>query len=891
MLTDFVHRVRSLFRRRKVEVELDDELRFHVDRQAEKHAQSGISSAEARRRANLEFGGMDRAREESRDARGTRWLEDTWQDVRHGLRMWRKSPGFTIVAILTLALGIGANTAIFSVVNGVLLNPLPFPKPDQLVTIDASKPNFARGSISYPNFIDWHQYNRSFSYFAVSRSAPYLLTGVGEAEELTGALITSDFFPMLGIKPVLGRWFTPAEDVPGAASAVAISTDLWQRKFRSEPDIIGHPITLDGKGYTIVGVFPSRIDLTRGFADSKDIYMPLAEFTNPVLMNRGAGLGIHGIARLKPGVTIEQARADMQGVTNNLAKIYPQWDQGTGATILPLKEALVGSVRQFLLLLLGAVGLVLLIACVNVANLLLARGTSRNREMAVRAALGAGTPRLIRQMLTESVLLALGGGAFGLLLAVAGTKITLASLPADLPRTHYVGMDAHVLWFTALLSFFAGILFGIIPAVRTARRNFQETLKEGSRGSVGSRQRAQGALVAVQMAMALVLLIGAGLLLRSLAALWQVDPGFNPDNVTVFNLALAPQMLKASPAAIRADLRNFTSSISATRGVEALSLSWGAVPMYNEDDTTFWIEGRPKPSSDNDANWTLSYTVGADFLRVMRIPLLSGRFFTSQDDERSKNVCVIDDVLAKKYFPNGDAIGHSIHTGDSPAYEIIGVIGHVKQWGLDSDDTNSLRAQMYFAYDQLPDNLMSTAASSTTAVLRSNETVPNVMDEIRSTSRQISPDEVIYGATTMHEVIETSLASNRFAMMLLGTFAAIAMLLAGIGLYGVISYLVGQRTNEIGIRMALGARRGDVLNWVLGQGTRLAIVGVAIGLVAAAMLTRVLASQSLLFKVSAHDPLTFAAVAIMLLLVALAACLIPAWRAARVDPITALRHE
>jgi predicted permease len=817
-------------------------------------------------------------------------METLLQDLRYAIRMLFKSPGFTAVAILTLALGIGANTALFSVVNGVLLNPLPFPDPARLVTVAASKPNFARGSISYPNFLDWHRINHCFSFFAVSRSSGYLLTGVGNAEELGAALVTSDFFPMLGVKPVLGRSFTPAEDEIGASNVVAISTGLWKRKFGSAPDIIGKGISLDGIGYTIVGVFPGHLDLPMR---PVDIYAPLGEFRAPALSSRLAGLGIHGLARLKPGVTIEQARTEMQRVTNYMAETYPAADKGTGATLDPLKESIVGKVRSFLLLLLGAVGLVLLIACVNVANLLLARSTGRSREIAVRSALGAGTSRIIRQMLTESALLAALGGALGLALAAFGTRTALTALPATLPRASEVGMDARVLWFSLLLSLLVGILFGLVPAIRTARRSTYETLKEGGRGAVGSRHRTQGALVAVQMVMALVLLTGAGLVIRSLAQLWNVNPGFNPDNILTFNLALSPQMNAAPAAAIRVALRNFDEAIAATPGVEAESLYWGALPMYAEDDTSFWVAGQPQPASQSAMDGTLSYTVGPDYLKVMRIPLLAGRFLTDSDDEHSKPVVVVDRVLAQKYFPNGDAIGKVIYVGSQTnSFEIVGIVDHVKQWGLDTDAQNSLRAQSYFSVKQFSDSIISLMPSNTGVVVRSSGNVLGLMDSIRRASDQLNKDNVISAVVTMHEIIQSSLAPRRFAMMLLGSFAALALLLAGIGLYGVTAYAVGQRTHEMGVRMALGAQKRDVFRLVVGQGLRLALVGVAIGAASALMLVRLLSSFSqLLYGVAGSDPLTLVAVAIVLIGVAFLACYIPARRAMRVDPMVALRYE
>jgi predicted permease len=874
-------RVRELFHVKQSERELDDELRYDLEQRIEANVASGMTRWEAEMTAKREF--------------GTRWLEDLWQDFRFGVRMLRKNPGFTAIAILTLALGIGANTAIFSVVNGVLLNPLPFPEPDRLVTVHASKPNFPTGSISYPNFLDWHRENQSFSSFAVYRGTSYNMTGVGVAEVLEAAAVTSDFFPMLGVKPIIGRTFFPSEDEIGVSSGVVISSRLWERKFGSAPEVLGKEISLDGKGYTIVGVIPTEFSLSlRRFA-SVDIYATMGEWAHPMLRNRGAGLGIHGIGRLKPSVTIERARSDMESVTRHLAEIYPDTDKGTGATLTPLKEEMVGRVRPFLLLLLGAVAIVLLIACVNVANLLLARSTGRSREIAVRSALGAGMGRLVRQMLTESVLLALTGGALGLALARAGTRAALNVLPATLPRAGEVRMDARVLWFTILISVVAGILFGLIPAFRMARANVHETLKGGGRGGSGKRHRAQGALVIIEMAMALVLLTGAGLLIRSLAALWNVDAGFNPNNVVTFNLAMPPAMMKASPAAIRAALRDFDASIAATPGVEAEALRWGSFPMNDEDDDTFWVEGQPRPASQNEGNWTLRYVVGPGYLSAMRIPLLGGRFFSERDDEHGERVTVVDDALAKEFFPSGDAIGKRINFGNPDgtpdSYQIVGIVAHVKQWGLDTDDQNSLRAQAYFSFMQLGDGAMALVPSGAGVVVRTNGHVPALMDSIRRTNEQVSKDEVISGAQTMNEIIAQSLAAKRFAMMLLGAFAALALLLASIGLYGVIAYLVGQRTHEIGIRMALGAQRGDVLRWVLGQGAWMSFAGVAIGLGGAAGLTRLLARLSLLFGVSATDPLTFAAVAVVLIIVALAACWIPARRAMRVDPIVALRYE
>ncbi len=817
------------------------------------------------------------------------------QDVRYSVRMLMKSPGFTAVAILTLALGIGANTALFSVVNGVLLNPLPYPQPDQLVTLHESKPNFETGSISYPNFLDWQKDNHTLSSMAVSRSVSFNLTGLGDAEEVNAQFVTSDFFPILGVKPVTGRTFVRSDDQIGAAPVALISGGFWKRKFGSTPDVVGKSLTLDGRGYTIVGVISSDFDLVLGSFSPSEVYVPVVQWSNNLLFNRGAGLGFHGIGRLKPGVSIEQARADMTEVTHNLAVAYPETDKGVGASLIPLKQRMVGQVQPILLVLLGAVGFVLLIACVNVGNLLMARSTGRTREFAIRAALGAGQGRLIRQLLTESILLALAGGGLGLVFANWATHAALGALPITLPRSGEIGLDNRVLLFTASISLLAGILFGLAPALkRSSRTNLQETLREGGRGAVGARHRAHGVFVIVEMAMALVLLVGAGLMLRSLVQLWNVDPGFNARNVLTFGFSLSPSMLKASPTAIRAAFREVDATLASTPGVQSASMSWGAFPMVGDDEWLFWLEGQPKPKSQNEWNWAIDFVVDPDYLKVMGTPLRSGRFFTAQDDEHSPLVVVVDDVLARQYFPNENPVGKRLFLngggpdGDRQA-EIVGVVGHVKQWGLDADDKERLQAQLYFPFMQLPDSVMVLAPASALGVVRTQGLAPGITDSIRHSVQQVNSQQVVYGVQTMDEVIAASTASRRFSAILLGCFAAVALLLSSIGIYGVISYLIGQRTHEIGVRMALGAQQKDILRLVLGEGFKMVLIGVAIGLAAALGLTRLMAS--LLYGVSATDPLTFSCVAVLLVLVALAACYVPARRAMRVDPIVALRYE
>ena len=817
-------------------------------------------------------------------------METLFQDLRYGLRMLGKSLGFTLVAVATLALGIGANTALFSVINGVLLSPLPFRDPDQLVTFHENKPNFEGGSVSYPNFRDWQKDNHTFSALALARTYAFSLTASGEPEQVGGEFISADFFPVLGVQPVIGRTFTQDEEKIGAGPVALISAGLWQRKFSSSPDILGKSITLNAKPFTIVGVIPANFHLAiPGFRDT-EVYAPIGQWSNPLLLQRGAGLGFHGIGRLKPGVTIAQARSDMEGVTGNLANAFPDSDKGITAKLTPLKEEMVGEIRPLLLVLLAAVGFVLLISCVNVANLLLARSTGRTREFAVRAALGASQGRVVRQLLTESVLLALLGGGLGLFLAAWGTRAALAILPAALPRAEQIGLDSHVLFFTLSLSLLVGVLFGLTPALKTSQPDLHETLKQGGRGASGTRHRAQGVFVVVEMALALVLLTGAGLTIRSLIKLWNVDPGFSPHNVITFGLSLPPSTMNASPDAVRAAFREFDHKLASAPGVQAVSQAWGAVPLNGDDEQLFWLEGQPKPASENDMNWAIDYIVEPDYLKAMGIPLRRGRFFTPQDNEHSPLVVVVDEVFAQKYFPSQDPIGKRIHIDRfTQLAEIVGVVGHVKQWGLATDDQQSLRSGLYIPCLQMPDDFVAMTPSSSAVIVRAGGSSAGLVDSIRHISAQISNQQVIFGTQTMDSVISDSVASQRFSMILLAVFAGLALTLAGVGIYGVISYVVGQRVHEIGIRMALGAQPQDILRLILSSGGKLAGLGVVVGLAAALVLTRFMAA--LLYGVGTTDPLTFVGVALLLSVVALTACYVPARRATRVDPMSALRYE
>lgn len=805
-----------------------------------------------------------------------------FQDLRVGLRMLFKNPGFTAVVVATLALGIGANVALFSVVNSVLLNPLPFPQPDQLVALAQSKPNFDMGAIPYPNFQDLQRENQTFSAMAISRGFGFSLIGAGEAERVSARLVSADFFSVLGVNPALGRAFAPGEDQPGVAPVVLISTDLWQRKFGGAQDVVGKGLTLDDKSYTIVGVLPHNIGLFR----TTDVYVPIGQWNNPALKRRGAGLGLHGIGRLKPGVTIEQAQADLSGVMARLASLYPGTNKGNGAKVSSLKERMIDGIESTLWLLLGAVGFVLLIACVNVGNLLLARSTGRTREFAIRSALGAGRWRLLRQSLIESTVLSLAGGALGLVVAGWGTSAAVAVLPTTLPRASEIHIDSRVLIFALAISLLTGILAGLVPAIRTSRARLSETLKEGGRAA-SARGRGQGVLVAVEVALALVLLIGAGLMIRSLSALWKIDPGFRPDNVLTFGLSLSPSFRTASPDAIRANLRQLNDQLSATPGVQAVSFTDGGIPLQGADDTVFWIEGQPKPASGSEMNSAFVYRVEPGYLAAMGIELKQGRFFSDHDNEKSQPVIVIDEIFAQKYFGNTNPIGKRIYQGDDPQ-QIVGVVRHVKQWSLDAEEQQTLQAQFYEPLRQYPDDAMSSLAAGVLVFVR-YQGAAAPFDSIRRVVQDQNKQNVVSQPQTMNEVVAGSLAPQRFSMILLDAFAAVALLLASLGLYGVISYLVGQRTHELGIRLALGAQRRDVLRLVLSHGMKMALGGVVLGLVAAFALTRLLAKM--LYGVSATDPLTFALIAMLLMTVALLACFFPARRATKVDPLVALRYE
>jgi putative ABC transport system permease protein len=817
------------------------------------------------------------------------------QDLRYGIRVLAKNPGFTAVAVLTLALGIGANTAMFSVVNGVLLQPLPFKDPGRLVVLGEKVPQFDMASFSYPNLVDWQNQNRSFDGIAGFNWSGLNLTGRGEAEHVQGKRVTANFFTILGVPPVLGRNFDPKEDLLGGSPAVMISSGLWKQRFGGSPDVIGKSATLDGKDYNIIGVVPAWFEY-RGPAD---IFTLLGQWDNAMLKLREIHPGIHAVGRLKPGVAVAQAQSEMSGIAARLAQIYPKTNADHGATVRPLAEQMVGQVRPVLFILFGAVGFVLLIACANVANLLLARSTGRQREMAIRSAIGASRGRVIRQLLTESTLLAVAGGGLGLLVAVWGTQAVLKLLPGGLPRMENIHMDSWVLAFTLLVSLGTGVIFGLAPAVQGSRIDLHLTLKEGGRGSTAGHHRLRALLVISEIAASLVLLVGAGLMLKTIYELQRVDPGFDPRNVLTFQVGLSPENILTADS-IRLAYKRMVDGIASVPGVEAAAVATDLPLAGDDSELPFWVSGRPRPTSQSDMLWALWYPTSPGYFRAMGIPLLRGRYFTDEDTKDSAGVVVIDDVMAKGLFPGEDPIGKSIGIADTTGdaghglnrpLEIVGVVGHVKHWGLDSDAASKIRYELYMPFVQVPDQITKAFLGTGMAMLvrTSVDPLSTVTTVRRRIAEQGGGNQLVYGIQTMQQVVSDSVADRRFSMMLLGIFAALALALAAVGIYGVIAYTASQRTHEVGIRMALGAEGRDVLKLVVGQGLGLVLLGLGAGLTAAFGLTRLM--SSMLYGVRPTDFVTFAGCSLLLAGVAVFASYIPARRAAKVDPMTALRYE
>lgn len=814
-------------------------------------------------------------------------METALQDLRYAFRQLRRTPGFACTAIVILALGIGGTTAIFSVLEGVVLAPLSYFQPDRLVVVWENNPRFPRVWASYPNFQDWQRSARSFEHMAAFREQTRDLTFPGAPAHLTTSQISSGFFGMLGTALSIGREFTPQEDENGAAPAAVISDRLWKERFGHSSDVLGKTVTLDGLNYSITGVAPPGFHL---LVDA-DVYTPLGQLDPLLLNNRGTHDGIFAFARLKPGMTIAQGQSEMSAIQNRLDQLYPTDNRDLGVYVEPLKQEIVGDAAQTLNLLLGAVGLVLLIVCANIANLLLARSATRSREFAIRSALGASRSRLARQLLTESVILSLIGACLGLSIAFFGVEPVLAAMPGTLPRSENIGVNASVLLFTLILSLLSGTVFGFAPVLKSWALDLQTSLKEGGRGATVAHRRTQSSFVVVQIASTLVLLIATGLLVRTILHLWNVQPGFATKNIISLKVGISPTLIKTA-STTRTAYQQLIERIRQIPGVEAAELTT-AIPLTSQGGyLPFWLDSH-KPDSLQAAPRTGWFLTGPDYLRTMGMQLLQGRFVTEHDDTKSPCVAVIDNNFAHAFFPDGKAVGHTITAGFSAfgPCAIVGVVNHVKYAGL-QDVGPSNQYQAYYSLYQDPDQWVPINYPDASIIIRTPLEAATLIPAIKAAFYQTGDEQPIYNVKTMQEIISDSLSDQRFPMILLGTFAGLALLLAAVGIYGMISYSVIQRVPEIGIRIALGADRGNVLRLFVGQELKLVLTGIVIGAAAALMLARTLGSFSrLLYGIRSGDPLTFAIVSLVLIAVACLAGYIPARRAAKVDPIVALRYE
>jgi putative ABC transport system permease protein len=869
---------RNLFHKDRVDQDFSEEIESYLDMLTETKIKQGLTPAEARRNALVELGGVDQVHEEVREIRMGQLIETVWRDVRFGVRSLVHSPVFSVVTILSLALGIGANTAIFSVVNGLLLKPLPYPESERIVDVwhtppQQSFPGLDKFSVSPANYLDWKAQSHSFEQIAIYTYNGFSLSTSNEPLSLIGAVVASDFFSVLRTNAMQGRTFTPDEEQPGRDNVAVISHGLWQRAFGANPSIIGQTLTLNSRSFTVVGIMPKGFEFPR----EAELWVPLAWDDKERQVR-----SIHDylvVARLKQNVSKEQAQAEMSTISSRLEQQYPEEDKGWGAVVIPLREDIVGDIRLALLVLFCAVGFVLLIACANVANLMLARGANRQREIAMRIALGAGRVRVIRQLLTESVLLAVSGGVLGLLLAVWGSKM-LVQL-GSLPNSEDIGVDTWALGFTVLVSLAAGIVIGIVPAFQSTRTNLSETLKQGSgrTGGTPMKQRTRKALVVSEVALSLVLLIGAGLMIRSFWKLQNVNPGFDPRNSLTMSLALTP-LRYSDPHQQLAFLDRAIEQIRAVPGVVSVGVTT-TVPLAGGGSTQpFSIEGRPVGTVAEQPMAQTRY-ITPDYFRAVGIPLRQGRFFTDYDRDNSVQVIIISEAMARRFWPGENPIGKrltpSFHS-EQGAREIVGVVGDVKASGLDVDSS----AMMYMPYRQSPRPFMS-------FVVRTNTKPEGLIQPVSSAIYSIDKEQALTDVRTMEQVVTASLSGRRFNMTLLLTFAAVALLLATVGVYGVMNYTVTLRRRELGIRMALGAGRMDVFRLVLGQGLTLTLIGVGAGLISAYGLTRLMAN--LLYGVTATDYLTFASVSAVLIAVGVAASYIPARRATKVNPTIALRTD
>ena len=803
------------------------------------------------------------------------------QDVRYAFRLLAKSPGFTAIAILTLALGIGANTAIFTVVNAVLLRPLPFQDPSRLVLV-AEKSQYPTISTSYQNWLDWRDQSHSFESVEATRPSTIALTGAGQPERLNSQNMTAGIFPLLGVKAIIGRTFLAEEDRAGGNPVVVISYGLWQRHFGASQEVIGKNLTLDSQPYTVIGVLPSGFQLMF----PADVYLPFTPWARTLPDDRNWHPGIFAVARLKPGVTREQARTEMVGITKRLEQQYPDYNTSVSANIVGVQDQMVQNVRPALLLLLGAVAAVLLIACVNVANLLIARAASRSREVAIRTAMGASRGRVLRQLLTESVLLSLSGGVLGVLMAIAALGPLIKLAAGSVPQAFTISLDYRVLIFTLAVSVLTGVFFGIAPALGTTKLDLRETLNEGSRGSTAGpgQHRMRGFLVAAEIAAAMLLLIGSGLLLRSFEHLQEVPPGFQPDHLLAVDLPLSRNAY-AKPDQRFEFFDRLVERAQALPGVRSAAAA-SSLPLSSSAGVIhFNIHGRP-PKSPHDFIAAGYFTVTPHYFETIGVPLLQGRFIAASDTEKAPAVVVINATMARTYWPNESPLGKRMQLGalpedDVPWMEVVGVVGDVLQ-----NLGNAPATEMYLPFRQA-DALLPVFQLS--LVIRTATEPHAAVSSLRSAVAEIDPNQPIVNMRSMEEHISTNVSQPRFRAWLIGIFAMLALVLAAVGVYGVMSYAVTQRTSEIGIRVTMGAQPRDVFRIIVGEGLRLALVGIAIGLVTALALTRLL--RRFLFGISAYDPITFIGVSVILTVVAVAACYFPARRATLVDPLVALRYE
>jgi putative ABC transport system permease protein len=878
-----------------MERELDEELRFHLEKETEQNLTRGMNPEEARFAALHSFGGVERVKEESRDVRGVRFLEELWQDVRYGARMLRKSPGFTFAALMTLALGIGANTAIFSVVNVVLLRPLPYLAPERLVFIYDSAPgfNYPKFELMEAEFLRLRDQARSLEQVSLYTTEMFTLTGAGEPERVASGRASGNLFTALGVPMALGRTFRIEEEPRGKGNVVILSHSFWQRKFAADPDVIGQSLTLDGRSYTIIAVLP------QGFKSPPELQADQAvELWVPPDYNLAGPCCSHGlkvIARLREGQTLEQAQAEIDTIIAGVKKDYPQGytQDGSDQTLIkPLQQEFVGDLRRALWVLLAAVFFVLLIACANVANLLLARSEARQKEIAIRAAMGAGRARIIRQLLAESLLLAVIGGGMGLLLAVWGLQLLPALGSEKIPRLQEISLDAQVLGFTLLISLLTSVIFGLVPAFQAVKFNLQTALKEGGRTSASpkGRSRLRAALVVIELALSLVLLVGAGLLIKSFWRLQQVDTGFRAEQLLTMRL-YPPASTYPDDQQVAAFYENLLQRVRSLPGVKDAAMADGVPLGDRSGGTVMETEGRPVEISANySAGWRV---VSPDYFRTLGVRLLRGRFLEDADQEQATPVAVVNESLARVHWPNEDPLGRRIRLLNRPPGEattafltVVGVVADVKNNGL----TEGVRQEVYMTMRQRAAAIdgMGLERQMALAVRTSIEPldlVKAIRQEVGALDRSIP----ISSVRTMEQILSTVTVQPRFNMILLVTFAVVALVMASVGIYGVLSYSVTQRTHELGIRIALGAGQGDVMKLVVSQGMKLALIGVVIGVASSFFVTRLMAG--LLYGVSVTDPATFAAIALLLIAVALVACYLPARRAMKVDPLVSLRSE